>query len=573
MARFQTSVQKLQEERQRVIQLSPSEVVQMYFRLPIRGKLRPFGLEGRRYLLPIYDGNARRMLLMQGRQTEKSSTVGNKLLLYSACIPHFKSLYISPTQIQTSQFSNDRIKLPIYYSEFLGAMHDSSSLVNRINHKEFFNRSELRLRYAFLNADRVRGIQSDLLVVDEIQDILTDLLPVIEETLFHSEEYKWRIYAGTPKSEDNTLARYWHQNSTQNEWVIPCDRHYPQYWNIAGEGNIPTRPTDGLVCEKCHKSIDPRHQDAHWAARNPDAGLKLQLLDPDADNLAFEGFRVPQLITPMVDWVEMLDKQQRYSRQRFFNEVLALPYDSGLRPLTREDIQRNCDPRVTMEFSSDFQQDRAYFKSLSATTHTYLGIDWGTGEGSYTYAVIGGYTGDKLTVFYTHRFEGQETEPDRQLAVIQNIVSDFNINLIGTDYGGGFDRNDKLVRWYGPQRVFKFHYDNIQRKIEWDSKLGRFHVRRTEVMSDLFAAIKRGGVFRLPRWEEVENDLAKEMLAIFSEYYEATDALKYDHSPGDPDDGFHALLYMFLASCIQHPRPDVLFAGTEAATQPDQGGW
>ncbi len=388
--------------------------------------------------------------------------------------------------------------------------------------------------------------------IDEIQSILTDLLPVIEETLF-SSEYKMMRYSGTPLSVDNTLSRYYYLYSTQNEWVIPCWRHTPQYWNVVGEENIPENADLGLVCAKCKKPIDPMGEGAQWASMNPKPSVPLP----------FEGYRLPQLVTPRADWYEILDKRTRYSRQRFFNEVLALPYDSGLRPITREDLQKNCDPSSSIYDLPQFERNKLWAKKR-AMHGTYMGIDWGTGEKSYTFVTIGSYCGgDTLRVIYAHRFTGAETEPIRQLEMIRELVAEYQVKLIAADYGGGFDRNDQLIRWFGPQRVFKYQYAGGSHKLRWDGKLGRYLCRRSELMTDLFTTIKRGGIITFPNWEEMESVLAPDLLSVYSEYNEARHMTVYDHPPDQPDDGTHSLLYMLLASIIHHPRPDIIFPTKE----------
>jgi len=552
MSRFTCKPHVVKSAETQAVSLSPSELVRLYFKLPHRTGYKPFSFQGRRYFVDIYDTESRRILMMCGRQVAKSTTIGNKLLTYSVALPHFKSLYVAPTQLQSGQFSNDRIRLPIYYSEFLQTFVNSS-VVDRVNHRSFLTGAEIRLRHAFLNADRIRGIQTDLLCVDELQDIDVDLLPIMEETLFTSE-YRMLLYSGTPKSEDNTIAKYWYENSTQSEWAIPCDRHAPYYWNIAGEENIPSKAEDGLVCAKCKKSIDPMHEKAHWAAMNPTPNAQIPYL----------GVRIPQLITPTVDWREILDKYRRYPRQLFFNEILGLPYESGMRPLTREEIERVCDPGASITRSASYERNLTW--ALERNKHNiYMGVDWGTSESgnSFTYVVIGGYFGgDHFRVVYFHRFEGTEAEPERQLAILEQLVHQFNVSLIGTDYGGGFVQNDKLVRWFGPQRVFKYQYGDLSEKLRWDGKLGRFLVRKHEVMSDIFEAIKRR-VFLFPRWEEMDGYLAQEMLNIHSEYNESRGITEFSHSPKSPDDGYHALVYCFLVSSIKQPRPDVFVANKD----------
>ena len=309
--------------------------------------------------------------IVEGVVTHNSTALGNMILTYSAMRKYFKSLYVSPTILQTGQFSNDRIKQPIGYSDILKAFFPPN-LTDRVNHKTSVFDSEIRLRNAYLNADRVRGIMTDMLCIDELQDILSTLLPVIEETMFTSD-YKLMIYSGTPKSTDNTLAQYWFKWSTQNEWMVPCDRHYPQFWNIPGEDNIPKNWEDGLVCSKCHKPVDSNHDDAHWRSMNPFPKNS----DGTNVDIPFQGFRVPQLISPRIDWRVLIDKYHRFPRQRFYNECLGLPYDSGLRPLTRADIIKNCDQHVTMTFNSSYTTDQARFKKLCRASLSVMGIDWG----------------------------------------------------------------------------------------------------------------------------------------------------------------------------------------------------
>jgi hypothetical protein len=86
---------------------------------------------------------------------------------------------------------------------------------------------------------------------------------------------------------------------------------------------------------------------------------------------------------------------------------------------------------------------------------------------------------------------------------------------------------------------------------------GSRQLTRTEVMSDIFNAIKRKQV-DLPRWEEFEDPFADDMLNIFSEYNNTLRMTMYSHRPDRPDDTFHSVLYLFLVSMIMIPRPDII---------------
>jgi hypothetical protein len=514
----------------------PSQFTEYAFRMPDdAGDYSNFSFEGRRHMRRIYDTPARRVLLVCGRQVEKSTLLGNIGLCYICMVPAFQVLYVSPSATQTTTFSNDRIKEPIETSPVLKNF-TTKMLSQNILVKQFVNRSKITMRYAFLNADRTRGIPAWLLEIDEFQDVLSDNLPVIEQCLSHAPE-KWKryIYSGTPKSLDNSIEYYRARLSTQGEWVVPCDHHTPRHWNILGEKNIGKK---GLVCEDCHNLIDPMAEGAQWAYM--------------VDDAPFESYRIPQLMVPWKSWDEILLDYERYPRDKFYNEVLGISYDSGLRPLTLQQVKDCCEPDVHI---IDYEN----YRNLSFGQPIFAGIDWGTGEHAYTVIVLATYVNMKFRVFYVHRFVGQEVDPPVQLEIIDQLIRYFNVKLVGTDYGGGFDRNDHLIRQFGPERIWKYQYiARSKKKIEWDSKLGRFKVHRTEVMSDIFNAIKRGNQCEFPRWEDFHDPYATDMLNIFSEYNEQLRMIEYKHGVDKPDDTFHAFLYAWIVSMIEQPRPDII---------------
>lgn len=538
----------IEQARKRLPKLpkvKPSQFTEYAFRVPAdKGVYENFSFKERRHLIRCYDTPARRVLLFCGRQVEKSTLLGNIALCYTCMIPAFKTLYVSPSAAQTKTFSNDRIKEPIETSPILKRF-TTKMLSQNILEKQFVNRSKLTLRYAFLNADRARGIPAWMLEIDEFQDILSDNIPIIEQCLSHApEQWKRFIYAGTPKSLDNILEYYRARYSTQGEWVVPCDRHggdTGRYWNVLGEKNIGKL---GLVCEKCKKLIDPMHKDSQWAS----------MVNYDPIKVPFESYRIPQLMVPWKSWTEIVLDYERYPRDKFYNEVLGISFDSGMRPLTLAQVLDCCNPDLHMED----QEDVGFYRNLSFGQPVFCGLDWGSGEHSYTVITLATYANSKFRIFYMHRFVGEDMEPEAQLKKICELISYFNVRVIGCDYGGGFAMNDALIRKFGVQRVHKFQYlGRAKKKVEWDGRLRRWKVHRTEVMSDIFNAIKRKQV-EFPRKEEFTDPYAQDMVNIFSEYSEQLRMVMYRHALDKPDDAFHSLLYCFVGSMIVQPRPDII---------------
>lgn len=543
---FETDVTKAKLE---IPPISPSQFTQFAFRMIDKEGLgyENFSFDGRRHMKRLYDTPARRILLKCGRQVEKSTLLGNRMITFSCLVPGFRTLYVSPSATQTKTFSVDRIKEPLETSNVLRS-YTTTALQQNVFEKQFVNRSKITLRYAFLNADRCRGIPAWQIMIDELQDILGDNIPVIEQSSSHApENWKSFVYAGTPKSLDNTLEYYWSGTargkpmSTMGEWMVPCDRcgssaGAGRYWNVLGEKNIQKR---GLSCERCGKLLNPMHPDSQWAMFVKDG--------------IFESYRIPQLMVPWRSWDEIMLDYGRYDRQRFYNEVLGISYDSGLRPLTRAQVRAcsNVDVHMSIE-------ELAKYKAIGAGSPVFCGIDWGTGENTYTVISFGTYVNSKFRIFYVHRFQGEEVDPEIQLARIIELISYFNTRLIGADYGGGHYPNDRLTRKFGPKRVHKYQYlPKGKRKVFWNPNFRRWQIVRTEVMSDVFNAIKRRQI-EFPNWEEFEDPFANDMLNIYSEYNNKLRTLQYDHKLDRPDDTFHSVLYCFLASMLLIPRPDVV---------------
>lgn len=526
------------------IQMYPSEWVSEFVRIKDgnTGKVAQINFEEREYLKRPYNAPQRRILLMTSRQTEKSTTIGNKLMALCNMRPMYEALFVTPAAIQTTGFSKARIDGIVDISPMLKqqrSRHDTWNLLE----KTWMNRSKIYLRYAFLNADRIRGLSVNAVFGDEIQDLLQDVMPVIEETASHHQGSLF-VYSGTPKTFDNTIENYWSKHSTQNEWCIPCEHHgTPKdpsswHWIVLGPKNI---GKTGPVCERCGNAINPQHPYARWVQMNPGAD--------------WEGFRICRLMVPWFQgekWHEILEAQRRYPMAQFMNEVMALSYDSGVKPLTRGEVVRVCDDSYTM--------DEDQVAKLRESHKLYAGIDWGTGENAYTVMFVGGYTrsDNHFQIVYARRFDGPLVDPDPQMAEIFRLINKFRIGLIGTDYGMGFHPNKKLISAYGAKRIHPFQYvARTTHKVKYAPARHVYVTFRTPVMADIFNAIKATKI-RFPRWDRFREPFAEDMLSIRSEYSETQKMIKYDKTRGVTDDSFHALVYTVLASMFEIRRPDII---------------
>jgi hypothetical protein len=250
--------------------------------------------------------------------------------------------------------------------------------------------------FALLDADRVRGISADRLCMDEVQDMDSELIPIIKEVMSHSD---WRItwYTGTPKTEDNTINGLW-QRSSQAQWFCHC--RACGFWNIPSkEFHItkmigpmsddigPKRPA--VVCAKCARPIDPFWPENTWVHKD-----KSKRWD-------FAGYHIPQIIMPVhysskKQWAELLAKQRGAGNTtvaQFYNEVLGESYDEATKLVTKTDLV-NAAKLPWQNNIYDFSEPQGKISSY----HTRcLAVDWGGGgkdETSFTTLAVLGWKGD-----------------------------------------------------------------------------------------------------------------------------------------------------------------------------------
>lgn len=515
--------------------ITPSEFVTNFIK--VEGKefsgVR-YGFEGWPYLKDIYDSPSQFMVLQSSRQAAKSTTIGNIMLTYLSLESPISALYVGRSDEQATQFSRDRLKLVIENSPLLKELVGVDSSQN-VHNKEFNNGSIIRIRSAGVSADRVRGISARFLSLDEVQDIPTTFLPVIFECTATFPENKKIILAGTPLSWDNTLSRYFYRYSNQNEWMIKCSSC--NTWNILGIKNI---GKEGLVCSKCGKPIN--YLLGQWVGANSKS--------------EFDGYRFNQLMTPYsyLNWnTAIISKLNQYPANQFYNEVLGLPYDQGVKPITPDQLRACC---------SDYGLMVAPNKFITASP-TFAGIDWGTGDVSYTVLVIGGLSGSHIKIYYLKRYKGVDSLPDRSLEHICKMIRLFNCNKVAADWGGGMKYNFDLHAKVSPNHpVIQIQESGTSGlKLKYDGKGNTYVANRTMMLSDVYWMIKKK-MLDFPKesdfWDEFNND-------YLCPYIEETNyGLRYDHPPGEPDDVLHATAFMLIAAQLTVGLP-YLYSPEEAA--------
>lgn len=516
---------------------SRSDIAKALFRL----RDEPLSFEDHRYMIDILNDRSPKLLLKCSRQVGKSTIMslrgGTNVAITNLGVKGIRQTYVTPSWVQTRTYVIEKLRPLFYDSPRFASLYFDKKTMNNIDTQTFRNGAIMFLRAAHFNADRVRGIPTDELQIDEIQDILVSSIPVMESSL-DASKLGHEVMSGTPLSDSNPIEEFW-RLSTQTEWVVPCHAHTPKIWNIPSVENI---GATGFICKKCGKLLNT--EEGRWIDTVPGAAIK--------------GYHVSQLIVKLKQnpdrWKrDIVFRMEHWPEEKFHNEVLGISMGEAGRPFTTATLQAACHPQMQ---TTMWDTSKYYDSPPTKKVRWFAGVDWGEGreqavyEGSkkkytsFTIFTIGAYDQNgNFFVAHVKKFKGkEEIKPSYIVDYIAQKFREWNIVKIAADWGFGWGVNESLMTKLGVNNVVQcYHSSALKDEYSWDSDSYRYVLNRTAIMTHLIHDIQRQKV-GFPKWTEFEP-YAGDFLALFAEYNYNTNTIQYSHSIQEPDDAFHSLLY------------------------------
>ena len=479
--------------------VSMFDFVKTQFRL--KGEYYDF--EGKEHLRNIINDLPSEMVIMSGRQVEKSTTVSNKLLAHAVSIPKLRLAYIGPVFKQVATFSKDRLMPLINTSTAYVREQGNRRLGAKLSVTDITlsNMSYIALRSLYNDSvDSTRGLSNDIVCYDEVQDIVKDNIPVVNETTSHSflldEKTSMRgriMYTGTPKSKDNTIEQLW-QASTQDMlgFKCPCCGK----WIIGG--GIENIKEEGFACDKCGRIIDLRGVKKEWI-RTFELGKETKMV----------GYHLSQLMMPWITWMSVWSKfsgKDKYGDYRFFNEVLGYSFDNAEKIFTETEFKENI--IVKKDGIKDWESLWKYATKFRVPRY-YLGLDWGHGEKSKTVFTVSVFMEGKLTKIFVKKFGPKDGGRKSELDYVRNFMTRYPNSVLGVDYGDGYLEDQELVKEFGLSRVFVImHNDALGSLIRYKPNEQYYITNRTDIMSKYFGDVKSGNIRIMGVWEGMWDGLS-----------------------------------------------------------------
>ena len=507
---------------------------------------RPLRLKNRKYYRFIHDADITNGLLKTARQVEKSTTFSVKIADDTLLTPFVRSLYYAPLNEQVKMFSEDRLGRLFVYSQadVIKRTFIRSADKQNVFNKSFSNGSLIYLRHCYGLGDNMRGLSVNNTYGDEIQDIDIDAIPVVQECQAHAHDLgpgiMSRWFAGTPKTFSNTIQELWNR-SNQCEWIIRCPACNRD--QILGLENITEH---AYLCRnsKCRKPLTAEiiSEFGRWFKLN--------------ESSETWGFHINQLMSPAMPVEEVFAKVNTYDKQRLFNEVLGLSYENAEKPFP---------PTLLAYISANdlkmMSQPQGYFNNVPI----FMGVDWGTGERSYTVVYIGAYNKEgQWQLLYTHKYHTkEENERDYQVRDIARLMTIFHVGYCIADYGHGFQSNQQLKNLFKERFDAMFYSSSLGQLRIYDSQKSHWVVNRTRTIHEYVTAHKEMRVVWPGASKEEIEFLYEHHLAEQTEYKSMrpkagqnilitrSEEMYYSHPASSPDDGMHAGVYAYTASLIK----------------------
>jgi len=499
----------------------------------VKGK--PFSFAHREHLFDPYRDPHPRVVIVAGRQVEKSET-GTRLLIYHGYQrKHTTITYTAPRQEQTTRFVNDRFRKAIRESKgavlegMVDKKRDAKTAIGLANSSQYYFGS------AWADGDALRGIAGDMVVFDEVQDITQTAIESIEKSVSHSEmkdpvtELNGKCYfTGTPKQKGSYYDRVLWGQSDQKKWHVTCDscgnEDIMSMKNIMIQNEGEDNERRYFGCTHCQQELDRSH--GRWIATRP-------------ENKMYSGYLFNQLNMTWISANQIWRDYQTMDAMTFNNEVLGEFYSGDEQPLTLEDVLACTDKTRSLKKHSQVP--------------TVLGVDYGSGGKSKTIIFIGHPENGKLVIDYAESWQPDRSEDalnvhDQLLHHIANLQSKFNVEKIVGDIGYGSYESQKLYEMYGRMAISCRYvtYANDPRKREYKGfNNSTLQVDRTFSMDKLIDAFHKGNIivpYKDPAAIEYFFDHWTAIEMKFTESNTGTGKKLYDHRT--PDDAFHALNYV-----------------------------
>lgn len=551
----------------------------------------PFNLStpGWKYMADLYrmialqadDPEAKPVVLLKGRQVG-ATTMASVLSLFftssglyggEANKPPMKVIHLFPTLGQVGKYTKDKLEPTIRNSQnnFLGqrSLRFDPKLVGSVpedtlTEKSFIGDNKLRIDSVGKDADRIRGITQDVMILDEIQDIsrraIDNCVRILQHSKYGSKGEGVQLFFGTPKQSGSYFWQLWN-DSDQRFYQLNCENCDDFFFLYTLEDDEWTRiwVSDQTVrCPKCGFHQDKREAIGRGRWMPTELNREGKRVPAPYKKTRNIGFHHNIMLSPLFPKEYVLKFYPKFnpsaSERAWKNEVLGDFHRGGGLPLTMDDIIANA-----------LDETRGTSKIIKDRTNKtiVLGMDWGdkdeddegeegsTRGKSYTTAVV---LSVDINGTYTieNAFRLKKNDIMYRVEVVDELFKNYHLNNAVADYMWGAETVRYLQNEMGYKNKFIgcINSGNINKLYSYDPKYLRVTVNKDMMIDEIFGLIRRGKI-RFPA-----KGLAFEQLRWLMDHCTSMETITRKRNDNvvkkyvkgaTPNDGLMALMYAVIA--------------------------
>lgn len=529
-----------------------------------------------------WNSKAKPVVLLKGRQVGATTMAGVLSLFFTSSglfggevgKPPMKVIHLFPTLGQMSKYSKDKLDPTIRNSRdnFLSqrSLRFDPNLVGSVpedtlTEKSFIGDNKLRIDSIGKDADRIRGITEDIMLLDEVQDVprraIENAIRILQHAKYGAKGEGVQLFFGTPKQSGSYFWQLWN-DSDQRFYQLRCT-HCEEYfflYTLEDDSWLETWVSGQEVkCPTCgfHQPKDKAIAGGRWIPTEIDKeGKRVPAPHKKAN---YYGFHHNIMLSPLFPKEYVLKSYPKFnpsaSERAWKNEVIGDFYRGGGMPLTMDDIILNA--------LDETRGTAKQIKDRSGKT-VVLGMDWGdkdedddTGDGastrgkSYTTAVVLSISQNGV---YTveNAFRLKKNDIMYKVEIIDKLFKNYHIQTAVADYMWG----QETVRYMQYDMNYKNRFmgcinsGNINKLFSYDPKYMRVTVNKDMMIDEIFGLIRRGKIkfpskglaFEQLRWlmehcTSMETITRKKNENIVKKYIKGA----------TPNDGLMALMYAIIA--------------------------
>ena len=427
-----------------------------------RGK--PIDFKGdRKYLQELYGCfNVQKVVVMSSSQAGKTEWLISEGT-YTVDQFNYNCIYFLPTEKNFGQFVSERIDEPISNSKHLTASVKQEKVEGvKDKTKDSVAVKKLKGRIYFKGTQNTLSMKStpgDVVYVDELDEMDTDKVPLIQKRL-HNSTIKKERWASTPTLPNLGIhAKY--KESDQREYFVKCP-HCKKYQTISFWDNVKWEEDGDIIqnerieCAYCHKPILTYKCEGEWRKGNPKSDIA--------------GFYIHQLLSPTCDLRELIKQSKspiESEIEQFFNQGLGLPFEPKGSKITDSHFE-NC--------KGDYKLGEFITKEGEKREEVFVGFDVGK---VLHYLVM---TKTKIIDFgEVEHFFKDETDPDNSA---EEIIEKYNADQFGIDAMPETRDSIELCHKFPGRGLYIYYGLDKPKKDEYEVREGLFKWIEVEANAD-----------------------------------------------------------------------------------------